>query len=349
MPDKSTYAVDVLTTARGLVKGVWATFEPLEWLDDIPTEPGRKETGPDILCRLLIGFMDLEKIARDRADIEGYTPRKVGEGSFGSVWRLDEWPGVVAKVMDKPALERVELEASRLALEASRRNLGPRVFGTGWLRQKLGRSRRSMVIVMESLDLTPPAGESAWAPQLLREARLISRWAFHNDLQAGNIMMSRSRPAYPVVIDFDLAHEWRIKVAVTSTCIEFNSKPLFDELGVEASEQLLPLWREYYDLVVLTCSIGGSHGLYTAVLDRLVQLFSELREPVLEVLFTTVRFISEEQRLEVPFEVCVREPTIEGVTIHLADLAGNAFAHGRKEWKSLPSLVRSNGVYWPKA
>lgn len=348
--DVVRYSLDVLTTERGLVRGVWAKFEPVEWLEDIPALHGAGVDGPGILRRLLICVLGLSKVARDRADLVDFTPRELGEGSFATVWQLEEWPHVVVKVLDKPAREVFKVAAARNACEAWRRGLGPRVYGTGWLRQEKGAQRRFMVIVLEALlplDLT--TSESACP--VLTVAREISQWAFHNDLTLVNVMSRQSctgGPREPVVIDYDMADEWRLKLAVTTSFIEFDFRPLFESRPPALSSSLLPLWREYCDLVLLTCSVDGSHILYRPTLARLVDLFEELREQVLEPLFTTDLFTSNESKTLVPFEVCVRAPGIEAVTINLGDLTGNAFAHGVGTWAQYPSVIRSNGVYWPE-
>lgn len=353
------FAVTVVTTDRGLVRGDWGHFEPLEWLRDIVPEQlaaaagSSSVDGPGVLRRLLIACLELQHVAK-RAAMDDFTAERLGDGSFGSVWRLREWPGLVAKVLDKPAHQQFELDAARLAVEASERGLGPRVFGTGWVHQTLGGRRRMMVTVMEALheiSEQPGAVPAALAAPILARARAVSQWAFHNDLLVSNLMARRGEAGElePVVIDFDLADERRLKLAVTSSCIVFDFDPLFGPMPPGLSARLLPLWREYCDLFLLSCSISGTSALYGPVLARLAELFEELQAEVLGPLFQTDRFLTGDKKVEVPFEVCVRAGEVDAVTVNLGDLAGNAFAHRRDDWERYPAVIRSNGVYWPQA
>jgi len=151
-----------------------------------------------------------------------------------------------------------------------------------------------------------------------------------------------------VAIDFDLADEWRLKLAVTSRCLEVDFQPLLTS-GAGDSSTLAPLWREYCDLVTFSLSIDGDHMLYRPILGRLCELFGSLRTEVLEPFFQTDKFASEEMKGEVPIEVCVRAPEIDAVTVNLGDLKGNAFAHRCTDWETFPSVWKSHGVYWPCA
>eukprot|EP00747_Dinoflagellata_sp_TGD_P059803 gnl/TRDRNA2_/TRDRNA2_151733_c0_seq3.p1 gnl/TRDRNA2_/TRDRNA2_151733_c0~~gnl/TRDRNA2_/TRDRNA2_151733_c0_seq3.p1 ORF type:complete len:379 (-),score=68.64 gnl/TRDRNA2_/TRDRNA2_151733_c0_seq3:154-1290(-) len=343
-PDPARYAVDVLTTERGILRGVWAKFEPIEWLQEIPVEADAAVDGPGVLRRLLIGALGLTKFAREKADIADFTAKTLGDGSFGAVWQLEEWPWVVLKVLDKPALETFELGASRNAAEASRLGIGPLVFGTGWVHQEIGATRRLMCICMEALQEKAADEAVSWGAPLLRKVAAISQHSFHNDLQMNNIMLRTVKNPEPVVIGRQR------KVAVTSRCLEHDFKPVFDAIeDQEEALRLLPLWREYCDLTLLTLSVSGTHGLYRLTLARLVELFEDaaLRSGVITPLFETEQFLTDEDKQQVPFEVCVREPSIQGVTVNLVDLAGNAFAHGLSDWDKFPSLRRSQGVYWP--
>lgn len=359
--DASRYLGPALHLERGLVKGTWMTFEPVSWCEYLPNVPAY--SGEELLHAICIASEGLEKIAKDRADIQ-VERIDIAEGAYGVVLTVEGGGNVVAKVFGEWERKPFVLEAARLAVEAARHGIGPRIYGYGWLRRTVGRTRASLVLLMEKLSKFQPDtpasscgcfGERPPKPVAFRTVEeitaLLQVWSekegFHNDFKVDNILFRGSRPC---LIDFDLADPWLIKIAVNSNSfIKFNFRPFFDEvIPKETSATLVAKLRCYYDLFCLTMSIPARHPWLGPIMKELAVLFHVLEEPVFRPFLDTEKWISADARREVPIEVLVRVPDVEAVTVNLFDLRGNGFAHclPEEEWRSLPQCHKSNGVYW---
>ena len=89
----------------------------------------------------------------------------------------------------------------------------------------------------------------------------------------------------------------------------------------------------------------GTNPLYLPILQRLVGLFNQLKAD--GVLDRVQGFLGPERMRDLPIEILAR-CDIDAVSVNLFDLKGNAFAHKLEDYDQYPSLIRSNGVYWPR-
>ena len=143
------------------------------------------------------------------------------------------------------------------------------------------------------------------------------------------------------VIDFDYFDPSKILISVTSSqTIELDLTELLESIADEA------VWdfRSFYDYTYLSASVPGTHPLYAPILARLSSIFRRIEDTVLVPL---TNYLKPSQLKDIPMEVLVRCPDVDAVSFNLLDLQGNAFAHRVSEWREFPSLIKSNGVYWP--
>eukprot|EP00927_Polykrikos_kofoidii_P019553 TRINITY_DN19150_c0_g1_i1.p1 TRINITY_DN19150_c0_g1~~TRINITY_DN19150_c0_g1_i1.p1 ORF type:complete len:396 (-),score=86.95 TRINITY_DN19150_c0_g1_i1:98-1285(-) len=338
----TSYSCEVLHTTKGFVRGDWAKFVADGFYRAIPGD------GVKVVRHILIHALDLIRYA----EREGENPEAelLGEGSYAKVFGSG---AVAAKIISDRERPWVHQAAVANILQADRLGIGPKVYGHGTVTQDKGGRFCGTVIFMERLlplrldaDEDWPEKESLALLQMV--ARLGRAGFFHNDLKLPNVMR---RGDGPVMVDFDLMERWTMKVAVTSSCIEYSLQNILEPL----SEETAGAFREFYDLTVLSMTLQDNH-LYRTVLRRLEDLWRLLEAPVFHALVTEV---GKEKLAEIPFEVLVRVP-LKGVSVNLLDLRGNLFAHLELSEKEdsdpgnrltaceyLPQLIRSDGVYWP--
>ena len=193
-------------------------------------------------------------------------------------------------------------------------------------------------IFMDKLDSIPESYSDEAA--IFATIREVSRIGFHNDFKLDNLLLdSTSRVR---AIDFDYFDETTLIVSVSSfQSIEVDLRDFLKSLSDTQVGDL----RAFYDYTYLSASMAGTHSLYPRVIARLAELFRQLQ--VSSILHQLIKFIGEDKISDIPFEVLVRCPDIDGVSFSIFDLRGNAFAHRVPEWEGYPSLIRSTGVYWP--
>lgn len=340
LPDPAlaqAYSCDVLHTTKGLLKGTWGRFEATNFFRPLPGD------AVQLIRHILVFALELTRYAEREGEVIAVDT--LGEGSYANVYGLSN---VAAKIISDRERQWVHKAAVANSLQADRSEIGPRIFGHGRVEQSLGGHFSGTVILMERLDALGDAWSDADTSALLGNISKLSRVGFHNDLKLPNVLR---RQGVPVMIDFDLMETWKVKVAVTSSCIEHSFQELLEAQGHTVTDQ----FREYYDLFAFSLTLQDG-SLYRAVLKRLQDLWSTLEQPVLRPLVETV---SEEKMTEVPFEVLIRVP-LRGVTVNILDLRGNLFVHLDKddseqltegalpkECERFPQLFKSNGVYWP--
>ena len=259
----------------------------------------------------------------------------VGQGSFSSVWVHD---GIClrftpVKVSDV-ALTRV-LETMHVVTE---KGLSCRIYSFGKVTKEPNGELIGIAVVMEKLTVLPhdfAAEEKIWDAM-----SSISAIGFHNDFKLDNLMVSAEGRL--AVIDFDFLDSTTLVVPVTDfQSLRLDLSQFLNSLG---NSSAVRLFRAFYDYTYLSASVSRDHPLYTRVLGRLRELFNTLEIPVLRPL---LQFLGHERERDIPIEVLVRCPAIEAVSLNIFDLAGNAFAHGIEDWNTFPTLLKSNGVYWP--
>lgn len=192
-------------------------------------------------------------------------------------------------------------------------------------------------ILMEKLDLLPSDFDDFQS--LFKLCGRVSKFGFHNDMKLDNLMMSDDGELH--AIDFDYFSTSKICISVTSyQTIELDLSTFLQEYDTKDTA----IFRTFYDLSYLSLSIVGSHPLYRKVLDYLHETFNQIRASMLEPLLDLV---GPKAAVDLPMEILVRCPGIDGVSVNLTDLRGNAFAHQQADWELFPSLIKSRGVYWP--
>ncbi|KAF4676705.1 hypothetical protein FOL47_005422 [Perkinsus chesapeaki] len=307
--------------------GVWLSFEALEWFTPLPN-------GPDELRDLLIVVFDLEHIATLRGSVK-LNPRirKMGEGSYCRVVADDR---IALRRMPSRETEKMQLRFPEMMVKAADLGVTGRVYGYGWCRQHMGGHDRSMCLVQEKLEPVDSIMQID-EEELFEVVSKLSTLTFHNDLKLDNIMRD-PRDGSLKLIDFDLVSPNCFLIPVTaSQNIIVNCKEEFPNF-----EHYAVRFRTYYDYFTFSLTLPGTSKLYHLVLNRLILLGAELK-PFLE---GVVGAISPDRLEEVPFEALVKERGIEGVTVNIFDLAGNAISHGIKEVpEGAFQLVKSNGVY----
>lgn len=240
----SSSSCDVLVTKKQLVKGVWARFDAEAFYRQFPAGFAESADRLRLLRHLLIAVLHISKFAEKEG--EQIEVDELGEGSYSHVYGLGP---VAVKAISDSELPWVHRAAVANSLEADRLGLGPSLFGYGTLEQTLGSGRfKGTVIFMERLE---PLGKS-WSEDdttaLLADVQKLSCFGFHNDIKMPNILRRRGRPN---IIDFDLMEKWKIKVAVTKTCIEHDMQSLLEPQG----DAVAASFREYYDLFAFSLTL----------------------------------------------------------------------------------------------
>ncbi|CAE7939231.1 unnamed protein product, partial [Symbiodinium necroappetens] len=325
----------VLNTTKGLLRGCWGKFTADAFYRHFPRQVDAMKT----IRHLILHVLDITRYAvREGEQVEDV--ELLGEGSFSKVFGLGP---VAAKVISENERPWVHRAAVQNGLLADLHGYGPAIFGHGRVQQDMGGHFRGTVVFMERLY---PAGED-WSDtdtdHVLEAIQRVAKDAFHNDLKMPNILRRRGRP---LLIDFDLLSPFCVKVAVTSSCIEHDFRSLLEPAGDMCTQS----FREFYDLFAFTLTLQDC-ALYRRLLARLLVLWRQLEEPVLQPMLATIGL---DKLSEMPFEVLVRVP-LRGVSVCLLDLRGNLFVHTAEAGDAaipaacleLPQLVRSNGVYWP--
>lgn len=271
---------------------------------------------------------------------DGQGAKLVAEGSFSEVWELG---GICCRFTS--SRKHGEKFVSRLAHAMETvimHDLSCEIYAYGYLYEHKSREKRTGVLFFME-QLVPLLFKDTEEPDGLiwESVENISKYGFHNDLKADNIMCS-PKDGRPRVIDFDFFDPYKILVSVTAfQNIELDLRDFFAKFE---DESVVHLFRAFYDYSYLSASINGSHPLYLHVLNRLHSVYQRLHDPVFLKLS---EFLGPKASTDIPMEILVRCPDVDGVSINLLDLAGNAYAHRQPDWQRYPSLVRSNGVYWP--
>eukprot|EP00931_Biecheleriopsis_adriatica_P030747 TRINITY_DN18088_c0_g2_i1.p1 TRINITY_DN18088_c0_g2~~TRINITY_DN18088_c0_g2_i1.p1 ORF type:complete len:324 (+),score=63.74 TRINITY_DN18088_c0_g2_i1:34-1005(+) len=278
----SSSSCEVLNTTTGLVKGCWGKFHAEAFYRPFPA--GFEGLRP--LRHILIAALDIERYAaREGEEVE---VEMLGEGSYAKVFGCGP---VAAKIISDRERQWVHRAAVENSLLADKHSLGPAIFGYGKVQQLQGGRFQGTVIFMERLE---PLGEDwndADTACFLKDVRALSKVGFHNDLKLVNLLRRHKRP---LMIDFDLMSQWKVQVAVTSSCIEHDFQPWLEPLGEDVSN----FFREYYDLFSFSLTLEDG-SLYRAVLARLLIVWKHIEAPVLQPLLTS---IDREKLLEIPFE-----------------------------------------------
>ena len=271
---------------------------------------------------------------------DGQGAKLVAEGSFSEVWELG---GICCRFTS--SRKHGDKFVSRLAHVMETvimHDLSCEIYAYGYLYEQ--KSREEVTGILFFMErLTPLLCKDAEEAEdrIWESVQNISQYGFHNDLKADNIMCS-PKEGRPRVIDFDFFDPFKILVSVTAfQNIELDLGDFFAKFD---DESVVHLFRAFYDYSYLSASISGSHPLYFHVLNRLHTVYQKLHDPVLLELF---EFLGPKRCTDIPMEILVRCPEVDGVSINLLDLAGNSYAHRQPDWQRFPSLVRSNGVYWP--
>ncbi len=167
----------------------------------------------------------------------------------------------------------------------------------------------------------------------------IASVGFHNDFKIDNLMQDSYGRINAIDYDFFSTTQLTISVSASQT-VELDLSNFLGQLDEETRRQ----FRVFYDYTYLSASLGSLHPLYPKILARLIDIFILLQgRKAFDLLLNNV----DPQKLsDIPLEVLVRVPDIDAVSYHLLDLRGNAFAHRCAFWSSLPSRIRSSGVYW---
>lgn len=260
--------------------------------------------------------------------------RKFAEGSFAEIWKCGEIVGrfIRASAGDK-FLEKVH-NSTRTCVH---RNLIA-LYCSGKVYRESDKHLLGIVQFMPLLFTLPNTYDDEEA--VLARLSAISHFGFHNDFKVDNLMITSTGELQ--VLDFDFFEETKIVISVTS--FQNITADLASVLSGIADEFARKL-RAFYDYTYLSTSLHGNHPLYRKVLNRLKIFFKELSEA--GVLDKVRDAVGPSIITDIPFEVLVRCPNVDAVSIHLFDLRGNAFAHRLPDWESFPSIIKSNGVYWP--
>jgi len=311
---------EILRLEKGIAKGLWAEFEAIKWLRTIPD-------GVPRLRRILL-------YAEDQGNRDTQTkepPLRRGEGCYSTVWGDSV---VAVKVYEgKKSLESFRLKACELAIKHAEIP----IYGYGTIKRYKGAPliAPSIGLVMHTLqEIT--AYSTVRFSTFLQQLEKLSQSIFHNDLKRDNVMQWNGHPR---LIDFDLGDPTKIRVAVSAgSTIDFD----FEPHGLA-----IPTFRTYYDLFYFSLSISAEHPWWLDIIEKLRELFGELK-PLFENLLKNV---SSEKLHEIPLEVLVREESITGTTCHLLDLRGMVMAHSIEDGEQVsgaddfPTLIKSRGIY----
>jgi len=262
-----------------------------------------------------------------------FVPLKIAEGAFSEIWVHED---LCARFTDAhEGLQFLERAATNLSFVISHK-LFPIVHSYGWLKDNTG-GTKGLVLFMERLErLESPTSDLE--SLIYNAASQVAYHGFHNDLKIDNIMIRKNGEI--CIIDYDLFDPNKIRICVNSfSFIELD----FTELG--ANSHQMQLLRLFYDYSYLSLSIMGTNPLYLPILQRLVGLFNQLKAE--GVLDRVQGFLGPERMRDLPIEILAR-CDIDAVSVNLFDLKGNAFAHKLEAYDQYPSLIRSNGVYWPR-
>ena len=257
------------------------------------------------------------------------------EGSFSSAWIASDYCLRFTPAGDSdPIVERV-LQSAAAMVDCS---LSCRIDGYGRVEKSSNSELVGVAIFMEKLSPLPL--DYADEVSVFEALSRINSFGFHNDLKADNLMLSSD--GHLRVIDFDFFHATSMIVSVTAFQVIALDIDAFLS-SIESSESVT-VFKTIYDYTYLSASLPGSHPLYGKVLQRLKDLFVSIKD---SILIPLISYIGETRVNEIPIEVLVRCPGIDAVSVNVFDLAGNAYSHGIQDWESFPTLVKSNGVYWP--
>ena len=274
------------------------------------------------LLRGILGFKTL------------HDTRKFAEGSFAKVWRCGE---IVGRFVPESAGDKFlakMLKAARTCVDLKLLEL----YCFGKVYRESDKHVLGVVQFMPFLQRLSDSFDDE--ESVLSRISQISQYGFHNDFKLDNLMMTSTGELR--VLDFDFFDEDHIVISVTS--FQNIAVDLVRVLS-EIPQDLTRKFRSFYDYTYLSASLDGSHPLYRKVLNRLEVFFVELLEAGI---FDKIRTaVGQSVVTDIPFEVLVRCPNVDAVSIHLFDLRGNAYAHRLPEWERFPSIIKSSGVYWP--
>lgn len=265
-------------------------------------------------------------------------PKLQSEGSFSQVWIHGSLCARFTRIREgMDLLHRID-NALNVVTPCS---IVDYIYTYGFLVDSNGRTLGFLLV----MDLLHPIGSDFSDIDSLDSAlSRIARLGFHNDLKVDNVMLNQEGTKV-CVIDFDLLSPTTLTIALSGTSfIELDLSPFIATLGEQDS--FTQLFRLYYDYTCLSLSINAKHGLYLPVLTRLVSLYHQMEAH--QYLTKLRAFLGDDKVRDIPVEVLIRCPDgVEGVSVNLFDLRGNAFAHGLPNWDNYPSIFRSTGVYWP--
>ena len=258
----------------------------------------------------------------------------IAEGSYNKIFRFSH---VVGRFTPISCGEKFLRRVSRGISTAKVSGLMD-VLASGEVFRENQASPLGHILFMNLMSPLTPSfidEESIW-----RVVQSISKNGFHNDFKFDNLLLSLKGDVQ--AIDFDYFHESRLIISLSSfQTIEVYLGQFLSSLD----DPSVVLFRSFYDYTYLSASLGSSSPLYPKILSRLEYLFSELEKK--NILTSLIAFLTPAKIRDIPFEVLVRCPEVDAVSVHLLDLKGNAFAHRRSDWDNFPSIFKSNGVYWP--
>jgi hypothetical protein len=264
-----------------------------------------------------------------------FVPTKVGQGSFSGVWVHDD---MCARFTDiREGTKFINKLASNTDLVTSLELISPDI-SYGWVNDHRGNSL-GFIIFMPRFDAVQTTdGDLEGA--IFSAASKLAEYGFHNDLKIDNIMKDVSGGIH--IIDYDLFSPTVITVSVNS--YSFITVDLTDFFRTVDIQENVHSFRLFYDYSYLSLSVTGDSPLYAPILLRVTGLFRHLQDR--GILDQLIEFLGETQIRDMPIEILAK-CEIDAVSVNLLDPQGNAFAHGLSDWETYPSLVRSNGVYWP--
>jgi hypothetical protein len=366
---------EVFSTSHGLLRGAWLKYSCFQWCQADLQGPGAGAVKSMLVSSEEDSLLTRKVLERGEL-VDGEC---LGRGSFTSVWGVGGCPWVARRVGgDQPSW--VKRASVRRGYLASIMGVGPTVGGYGYSTKLIGTSAGTCALVCwlkrcGKLSVVLDYDES-YLFELLYKWSLL---AFHGDLKLDNLMRCPCTNRL-VLIDFDLASEWSVRVVASArsfVVFDFHFfltqvcglRSTVSDLGLLVShysegagvpgpgelpalgqleghcDEDIRLFRVFYDYTTFSLSLPPGHGLYPPVLERLVFLWDKLSR----VLGLLAQWMEGQGDLAytLPFECLVRAEGVRALSVNLLDLRGNALAHGLGAVEHLPRLIESRGLYLP--